>query len=61
MMGKFLEYERVKLERGLKPNFPFFKLYEEFGDSVYLYAELNVPKWVKKIVDQNKEQGKVYK
>lgn len=59
---KLLEYEKIKLEKGLKPNFPFFKIYEDFGDLVYKYPQLKVPKWVANIVKKNKEKeaGNIY-
>jgi superfamily II DNA or RNA helicase len=60
---RLLEYEKIKLEKGLKPNFPFFKIYEDFGDVVYEYPDLKIPSWVGKIVKKNmeKEQKNVYK
>lgn len=57
---RLLELEKVKIMRGLKSNFPFFKLYEEFGDLVYQYPVLNVPKWIPKIIEKN-SKDKVYR
>ena len=59
---RFLEYEKIKLEKGLKPHFSYFKLYEDFGDVVYDYEELSVPDWIGKTVMKNKikEMGNVY-
>lgn len=59
---RLLEYERIKLQKGLKPNFPFFKIYEDFGDVVYEYPNLKVPPFVGKIIKKQKleEGGKVY-
>lgn len=59
---KLLDYEKIKLEKGLKPNFPYFKIYEDFGDLVYEYEGLNIPKWVANIVKKNqiKEQRNIY-
>lgn len=60
--SRLLHYEKIKLEKGLRPNFPYFKIYEDFGDLVYEYPDLRVPNWVAKIVKKNKEKeaGVVY-
>lgn len=55
------DFELTQRLKGLKPNFKWFKLYDKYGDAVYLYPELKVPKWVGKIVAQNAAEGKVYK
>ena len=51
----------IRDKKGLKTNFPFFKLYEKHGDIVYNYKELKVPKFVKTLVDKNKMKEKVYR
>lgn len=62
MLKKLNDLERVQIIKGLKPNFKYFQLYNDFGDAVYKYKELGVPKWVKTIVEkQNNEKQKVYK
>jgi superfamily II DNA or RNA helicase len=55
------DFELTQRLKGLKPNFKFFKLYEKYGDTVYLYPELKVPKWIPKIVEKNSSEGKVYR
>jgi DNA repair protein RadD len=56
------DFELTQRIKGLKPNFKFFKLYEKYGDAVYLYPELKVPKWIPKIIAQNSAaEGKVYR
>ncbi len=61
MQSRFLFYTRLKLEKGWKDNAPYLKLYEEFGDIVYLYPQLNVPKWVGKIIKKQKlEESKTF-
>jgi len=49
-------YQRIMLEKNLKPNFPYFKIYEEFGDVVMKFNELKVPRFIPKIVNKNKAE-----
>lgn len=63
IMKKLNEYEMVKLEKGLKPHFPYFKLYEDFGDLIYEYPDLRIPKFIGRVYKENKEKetGHVYR
>lgn len=61
MRHKFLEFEKIKLERNLKPHFSNFQMYKEFGDRVYLYPDLKIPSWIKKIADKGTKEEGVYK
>ena len=61
MRHRFLEFEKIKLEKGLKKHFSNFQMYKEFGDRIYLYPQLNIPRWIKKLADKNNNQEGVYK
>lgn len=62
IMKRKLDLEVLQLQKGLKENFVFFKLYEDFGMKIYEYPGINAPKWIPQVVAKNmeKEMGKVY-
>ena len=55
---------RMELERRMKPNWKFFKLYEQFNDSAMKYkTEFGIPSFVPKLYKKNMEEkhsGKVF-
>lgn len=61
----FTQLQKLTLEKNLKPNWKYFKLYESYGDIIMKYEkEFTIPKWVPKIYKKSQEEklaGKLYK
>ena len=56
------KYRAKELRYNLKPAFKYFKLYEEHGDMIFDYSkELELPKWLKGIVQKKVQQGSIKK
>ena len=56
ILDKMNYYKSIQLQKGLKENFPFFKIYEDFGDVVFDYPDLKIPTWIPKVIEKNKEK-----
>lgn len=53
--------KKTQLIKGFRQNWPFFKLVEKHGDDVMKFAdELGIPKWIPKVINKEKESGKIY-
>lgn len=58
----YQELELTQKIRGFKQNWKHFKLVEKFGDKAMKYEkEFGIPKFVPKLIKQQKEKGEIYK
>lgn len=56
MRGKLATLQKKQRLNGYKENYPYFKMYEHYGDKIYKYPELKIPTWIKRYAGKKKQE-----